>query len=57
MDDTSAFVSLKDKDWSNQVLSNKSTDVPFTVRSYEAFIRLKKERMVQAMFSGPLRRD
>ena len=34
-----------------------SSDVPFTVRSYEAFIRLKKERMVQAMFSGPLRRD
>ena len=51
IDDTSAFVSLKDKDWSNQVLSNfQSTDVPFKVRSYEAFTRLKEERSAQEMF-------
>ena len=52
IDDTSAFVSLKDRDWSNQVMSNfKSTDVPFTVRTYESFIRHKEERTAQTMFS------
>ena len=44
-------MSLKDKDWSNQVLSNfQSTDVPFKVRSYEAFTRLKEERTAQEIF-------
>ena len=52
IDDTSAFVSLKDKDWSNQVLSNfQSTDVPYTVRSYEAFTRLKEERAAHVMIA------
>ena len=42
IDDTSAFVSLKDKDWSNQVLNNfKSSDSVYRVRSYDEFLRCK----------------
>ena len=53
IDDTSAFVSLKDKDWSNQVLNNfKSSDVSYRVRSYEEFVKSKENGDVTSQSCG-----
>ena len=50
IDDTSAFVSLKDKDWSHQVMNNfQSTDVHYKVRPYADFIQLKEQRAAHMM--------
>ena len=43
IDDTTAFVSLKDRDWSNQVMNNfKSSNLAYRVQTYEDFIRSKE---------------
>ena len=40
INDTSAFVSLKDRDWSNQVMNNfKSPDTSYRVRTYDEFVK------------------
>merc|ERR1712098_329958 len=51
VDDTSAFVSLKDRDWSNQVLNNfKSGDLTYKVQSYDDFIQSKENNAVSSEF-------
>jgi len=53
VDDTSAFVSLKDRDWSNQVLNNfKSGDLTYKVQSYDDFIQSKENNAVSSQNSG-----
>jgi len=53
VDDCSAFVSLKDRDWSNQVLNNfKSGDLTYRVQSYDDFIKSKENNVVTSQNTG-----
>ena len=53
IDDNSAFVSLKDKDWSNQVMNNfKSTNLAFRVQTYDDFVKSKDNGVVTSQNCG-----
>ena len=53
IDDTTAFVSLKDRDWSNQVMNNfKSNNLAYRVQTYEDFVRSKENGTVSSQNCG-----
>ena len=53
IDDVSAFVSLKEKDWANSVMNNfKSSATPYRVRTYEDFMKTKEEAEVTEQSTG-----
>ena len=54
IDDTSAFVSLKEKDWANQILPTLQSRAAntFTVQTYQDFLKSKENRIVSSQNSG-----
>ena len=54
LDDTSAFVSLKEKDWANQILSSLQTRAgeTFTIQTYQDFLKSKETFSVSSQNCG-----
>ena len=54
IDDTSAFVSLKEKDWSNQILPSLQTRAAetFTIQTYQDFLKSKEILSVSSQNCG-----
>merc|ERR1719433_2120705 len=53
IDDTSAFVSLKDKDWANQILPTlQSRAQACRIQSYEDFLKSKENSSISSQSCG-----
>ena len=55
IDDTSAFVSLKEKDWANQILptlQTRAANNTFTIQTYQDFLKSKENSFVASQNCG-----